>query len=174
MRKIISLTLVLGSTLFAGAQITSEEGHFSVTLPDAFSHAAKEQQVVPSEFGSIDTVNYVSFTDNSVAMAGASTYPDTLSEKIKDKSPGLFDNAQAGIMQNLKGTLLSTHSFEYEGLPARRVEFSAELEDQTLLGSAIFVFSGKRLYHTILMSSDANTCRSADTQTFFNSLAIVK
>lgn len=153
-------------------RVVSAEGHFVVTFPAGFSHAAKEEESVETELGTISTVNYVSFNDTSVAMAGAGSYPDSIAANMKTSSEQLFLVAEESLMASLSGTITNSSSFKNEDYPGTEIEFITQMEDILLQGYARFIFDGKRLYSMIYITSDSSVATANEIKDFFNSFVI--
>lgn len=172
------LFIVLFGSLSAGElpddplRIVSTEGHFSVTFPAGFSHAAKEEESVETEVGSISTVNYVSFNDTSVAMAGAGSYPDAITNHMSSSSGQLFALAEESLMISLGGTVIKSETLKGGDYPGREIEFTAQMDDMVLIGRARFLFDGKRLFSVIFISSDLDSATENEIKDFFNSFVI--
>lgn len=153
-------------------RIISTEGHFSVTFPAGFSHAAKEEESVETELGLISTVNYVSFNDTSVAMAGAGSYPDSVAASMNSEHEQLFTLAKESLMVSLSATVIKSHNLTDSEFPASETEFTTQMEDIVLVGKARFIFDGKRLYSIIFITSDPQTLTTHEIKDFFNSFVI--
>ena len=165
-------SLVLAEESRDPLHIVSSEGHFSITFPSGFGHAAKEEFSVDTELGPIQTINYISFNDTSVAMAGVGSYPDTVGASMNAQTEELFALAEEGLMMSLAGTILSSDQTTLGSDPCSNVAFTTEIEDIALLGQARFVLKGSRLYSVIFISSDPQNINSTETKHFFDSLAI--
>lgn len=153
-------------------RVVSAEGHFMVTFPTGFSHAAKEEESVETELGTISTVNYVSFNDTSVAMAGAGSYPDSVAASMKAESEQLFLLAEESLMASLSGTITNSAILKNGDYPGTEIEFITQMEDILLQGHARFIFDGKRLYSIIYITSDTSTATASEIKDFFNSFVV--
>ncbi|MCX6995354.1 MAG: hypothetical protein NTY13_06080 [Chlamydiae bacterium] len=149
------------------------EEQFSITFPKGFSHAAKEEDSIETELGVISTVNYVSFNDTSVAMAGAGCYPENIAISMDREHDQLFTLAKESLMASLSATPLKTFMIDLQELPTLEVEFVMQMEQLILIGKARFVFDGKRLYSVIFITSDPSTLAAPEVNDFFNSFVVI-
>ncbi len=168
----LSSSLIASENSSDPLRIICTEGQFSITFPAGFSHAAKEEESVETELGVISTVNYVSFNDTSVAMAGAGSYPDSITSSMDREHGQLFSLAKESLMASLSATALKSHLLDEGEFPSLEVEFTTQMEQIVLLGKTRFIFDGKRLYSVIFITSEPSILASNETKDFFNSFVI--
>lgn len=155
-----------------GQMLTSEEGHFSISIPTGFSDVGVESQSVDTEVGPINTINYSASSENSTYIVGSSEYPKDILNAIKGKEQEVFDGAQEGLLMHMRGKITSKNDITIDGHKARTVDFSASVDNETLYGKLQLILAEPRLFHLLYITNKKDELNNHDAQEFFNSIKI--
>ena len=149
-----------------GIKVESQEGRFSLFLPDSFPSPEFSTKQVTTEAGAIDMHLYTSSkSDGSAFILSYNDYPEFAFEKETER---MMDDIRDGALGNMDAKLESQKDFTFEGNPARTINFSLTAEGQKGYGRLQYYIVKPRLYQIIFLSLDNQFERDAKAinQTF--------
>jgi len=155
-----------------GKVLASDEGHFSVKVPEGFSEIDMETQSVDTEAGKISTVNYSASSEHSTYIVGASEYPQDILNAIKGKEQEIFDGAQEGLLMHMRGKVTAKNNVLIDGHKARTVDFTAHVDNETLYGRLELILAEPRLFHMLYITNQQDELDGKNAKDFFSSLKI--
>src|SRR6185369_8527292 len=138
----------------------SDEGHFSVMMPDTPS---EKKETTESSHGPYTTHLFVVKDTTSVFLIGWVDYDPSFNFNRQAELEANRDNFVKGI----SATLLSTRPTVIDGYSA--IEFTAETADRVFKSRVFMV--GRRPYQ-IVIGSPKEQDAAAETERFFNSFKV--
>jgi hypothetical protein len=145
-------------------QTVDGEG-FTVTMPGTPSH---DTQTTQSAVGPIPIHLYTLSAGYEGYMAGYSQYPETLFNLSKPED--VFDGAQNGVINNIKGQVVSQRSITMNGNPGREVVGTSS---STNLGFTMRLYIVKpKMFMLFYTQYGADKPMSADGKKFLDSFQL--
>lgn len=171
--RLIALSLCFISLYAEDLNISSEQGNFSIQLPDGFKHPEFTMTPVATEVGDITTVNYISYSPQGACMVGSSEYPQKLVSLISKRQGEVLKSAQDGALRNMQAKLLKQEEFTMESYQGRTLWFMSTAEGQPLYGQLRLVCAMPRLYHILYLTDQKTYLNSEKVSAYFNSFKIL-
>jgi hypothetical protein len=162
-----------GLALPHGMALESQEGRFSVVLPDSsFPRPEKSAQKVSTEVGEITLYLYTSDkSDGSAFIVSYNDYPEHAFVKEIDM---MMDDIREGALRNMGAKLESQKDFTFNGHPARSIDFSVSSEGYNGFGRLQYFIAKPRLYQMILLTSERQSLEQDAVKRSFASFKLVK
>lgn len=171
-RKTIAALLVLMFAALAHGfqsaakwvQYTSAEGHYSVLMPQSPQLSSQETAASTGE----KFPQYLAQASDSDGLFMISYF---------DYPPGMIftiDKGRDGMVEAVKGTLLSEEPIRLGAHPGREIKIAAKHNEIDLLIRARFYDVGARVYviQHLFAKSSASTATEAKTARFFDSFKV--
>ncbi len=149
---------------FEGMLLESEEGRFSVRIPEGFSNPTESTMPIEMTFGNIDMKAFTATKgQGSVFMTAYIDYPDSTFAAGTEK---MLDGAREGALKNLHGKILSQKSTSLLGHPGRSMKFVGKTDGMRVHGRVDYFIVRPRLYQVLFLTTakamvEARTITSA-------------
>lgn len=148
---------------------TSDDGKFSIQIPDGYSEPELQSSDVDSEIGDIKLHLYMSVNTEGVCLIG---YSDINMEITDDLKSDMLEGAKEGAISNMGATLQSEEDISIDGHPGRSIRFTTESEGIPMRGRIDYYMVDNRLYQVGFIETGNNSMDRANVQNYFKSFKL--
>lgn len=151
---------------------SSEDGKFSILIPQGFETPKKETTIIPTEVGKVDITSYLTQNSTGSCMVMYNDFPESIFNERDSKR--MFDESRDNALKTVNGTVEKEEESLFQGYPKRTIYLSTTVENQTLYSRFDFIIVKPRLYQIAFVGYKRSDLDQESIKKFFESFKIKK
>ncbi len=151
---------------------SSEDGKFSILVPQGFETPKKETTIIPTEVGKVDITSYLTQNSTGSCMVMYNDFPESIFNERDSKR--MFDESRDNALKTVNGTVEKEEESLFQGFPKRTLYLSTTVENQTLYSRFDFIIVKPRLYQIAFVGYKRSDLDQEPIKKFFESFKIKK
>lgn len=148
---------------------SSDDGNFSIQIPEGYSEPELQSSDVDSEIGDIKLHLYMSVNTEGVCLIGYSDINLEITDELKND---MLEGAKEGAITNMGATLQSEEDISIDGHPGRSIRFTTESEGIPMRGRIDYYMVKNRLYQVGFIETGNGSMDRVTVQNYFKSFKL--